>query len=231
MPERIVRPGILTSEPVNRLSWPAEVFYRRLMSIVDDFGRYDGRPAILRASLYPLLLERVREADVASWIGECHEAGLVRLYQCPGSKPHVELLKFDQRLRAKKSKWPSSACERVPAHANASESESDTESSAEKGAGAFFENLLPEQFGKEARRLWRDFAQLQVDCKRPYSPITVGPVFREFEQRGEVAVIEALTYSLKNRTRGVTFKRDSSPAAGGDFKFKPIPGPARSEEA
>jgi hypothetical protein len=39
MPSRLLREGILDSEAVNALSFAAEVFYRRLMSVVDDFGR------------------------------------------------------------------------------------------------------------------------------------------------------------------------------------------------
>ena len=59
MPNRIVREGILTSERVELLSWAEEVFYRRLMSVVDDFGRYYARPELLRAACYPLLLTKV----------------------------------------------------------------------------------------------------------------------------------------------------------------------------
>ena len=114
MPDRILRAGILTSEPVNALSWPAEVFYRRLMSIVDDYGRYDGRASILRAALYPLKLDRVSEPDVAKWIGECRETGLIRVY-VEQSRGYLEVTKFDQRLRAKKSKWPPPGGQ-MPAH-------------------------------------------------------------------------------------------------------------------
>lgn len=97
--------GILTSESVNRLSWSAEVFYRRLMSVVDDFGRYDGRPAVLRASLYALKVDRVSEPDIGKWIRECEEAALVRRYTV-AAKPYLELQKFEQKIRAVKSKWP-----------------------------------------------------------------------------------------------------------------------------
>jgi hypothetical protein len=106
MPDRVLRAGILTSEGVNKLSWPSEVFYRRLMSVADDFGRYDGRPSILRAALYPLKLNNVSEPDVAKWLDECSRAALVRCYVVEG-KQFIEILKFDQRLRASKSKWPS----------------------------------------------------------------------------------------------------------------------------
>lgn len=80
MPSRLLREGIIDSEAVNALSFPAEVFYRRLMSVVDDFGRFDGRPAVLRSRLYPLKVELVREADISRWIAECEKAGLIALY-------------------------------------------------------------------------------------------------------------------------------------------------------
>jgi hypothetical protein len=44
MPNRELREGILTSERINALTFPAEVFYRRLMSVVDDFGRCPAHP-------------------------------------------------------------------------------------------------------------------------------------------------------------------------------------------
>lgn len=105
MPDRVVRQGILTSDQVNELSWAAEVFYRRLFSRADDYGRYDARPSILRADLYALKLDRVSESDVVKWMGECSEAGLIRVYTV-NDKPYLEILKFDQRLRAMKSKYP-----------------------------------------------------------------------------------------------------------------------------
>lgn len=108
MPDRILRAAILTSESVNSLSWPAEVFYRRLMSVVDDFGRYDGRSSVLRAVLYPLRLDKVSEPDVVKWMGECSEAALVRGYVV-SNKQYVEVQKFGQRLRAMSSKWPAPA--------------------------------------------------------------------------------------------------------------------------
>lgn len=105
MPDRIVRAGILTSDAVNELSWAAEVFYRRLMNVADDFGRYDGRPSVLRAGLYALKLNRVSDRDVVTWLRECEETGLIKVYTVEG-KQYLEIQKFDQRLRAKVSKWP-----------------------------------------------------------------------------------------------------------------------------
>jgi hypothetical protein len=126
VPTRLLREGIVDSEAVNRLSWPAEVFYRRLMSVVDDFARFDARPAVLRSRLYPLKIDAVREADISRWIAECETAGLIALYACTRAggarwitageksgpdlsadeRPYILFHKFDQQVRAKVSKFP-----------------------------------------------------------------------------------------------------------------------------
>lgn len=105
MPNRIVREGIITSDRVNQLDWPAEVLYRRLLNVVDDFGRYDGRLTVIRAACYPLCLDRIREADLQRWITACVKAGLVRLYDS-GGKPYIQIEDFRQQIRAKESKYP-----------------------------------------------------------------------------------------------------------------------------
>ena len=107
MPNRILREGILTSERVACLGWPAEVFYRRLMSVVDDFGRYYAKPELLRAAVYPLQFDKVGNPDIAKWIAVCREAGLVRTYTVE-QKEYLELLDFRQQVRAKASKFPAS---------------------------------------------------------------------------------------------------------------------------
>lgn len=105
MPNRIVREGIITSELVNSLDWPAEVFYRRLLSVVDDFGRFHGNPSLLRAACYPLQIDKVGNRDIAKWLTECVRAGLVKAYTVD-SKEYLEVAKFGQQVRAKSSKYP-----------------------------------------------------------------------------------------------------------------------------
>jgi hypothetical protein len=105
MPDRWIREGIIKSDAVNVLSFPAEVFFRRLLNVIDDFARFDGRAAILRAELYPLKLGTVSEADVQRWLAECQKARLVSLYTV-NSKDFIRVENFGQRKRAKKSKYP-----------------------------------------------------------------------------------------------------------------------------
>ncbi len=105
MPNRILREGILTSERVAALSWQSEVFYRRLMSVVDDYGRYFAKPMALRAACFPMQLDRVKDADIEKWLAEGTENHLLRLYDVEGTT-FLELLDFRQQVRAKKSKYP-----------------------------------------------------------------------------------------------------------------------------
>jgi hypothetical protein len=105
MPNRLIREGILTSDRVNALKPVAEVFYRRLMSVVDDWGRFSADPRLLRAHCYPLKIDAVREADIARSLAEVQGAGLIALYAVDG-KPYLELLDFRQQVRAKASKYP-----------------------------------------------------------------------------------------------------------------------------
>ena len=101
MPTRIVREGILTSEPVNKLSDRAENFYRRLMSVADDYGRFYSHPSLLRAACYPLKLDVISEADVKQMLSECIAVDLI---VCYGGK-YLQVLKFGQQTRSK-SKFP-----------------------------------------------------------------------------------------------------------------------------
>lgn len=105
MPDRIVREGILESERVSALSFAAEVFYRRLMSKADDYGRYHANDKILRASLFPLQLDRVSLPNITEWLKECQSVGLITVYTVEG-KQYVEIHNFGQRLRQKREKWP-----------------------------------------------------------------------------------------------------------------------------
>ena len=104
MPNRILREGIIESEAVNSLSPPAEILFRRLMSKVDDFGRYHGHPQLVLAACYPLQLARISLTNVSEMIAECAQAGLIQLYEI-NSKKYLEIRNFGQRTRCD-SKFP-----------------------------------------------------------------------------------------------------------------------------
>lgn len=166
MPNRIIREGILTSERVAALDWPAEVFYRRLHSIVDDYGRHEAGQQLLRAKCYPLQTDSVRVADIARWMAACQKSGLVLVYGVNG-KQYLEVCDFKQQQRTA-SKCPDppaldgdcesllaidSKCEQVPTNAHlgvvVSVSEGVVDSPRKRGKQP--KVSMPEGFGISAR--------------------------------------------------------------------------------
>lgn len=104
MPTRLIREGILTSERIASLNWEAEVFYRRLMSVADDYGLYDARPAILRSALYPLQLDKMSECNIQRCLAACEAAGLILLFARNG-KSFLQIRNFGQQIKSK-PKYP-----------------------------------------------------------------------------------------------------------------------------
>lgn len=105
MPNRIIKESICTSESVDQLSWFEEVTFYRLIVNCDDFGRMDGRPAILRGRLFPL--KAVTEKNLVDAINKLSTVGLVIPYEYDG-KPILQLATWDkhQTVRNKRSKYP-----------------------------------------------------------------------------------------------------------------------------
>lgn len=106
MPNRIIKESVCTSDTISRLSDFQENFFYRLIVSVDDYGRLDARPAILKARLYPLR-ERLTQRDVESALKALADAGCVEVYEV-GGKPYLRLPTWEvhQRVRNKKSKYP-----------------------------------------------------------------------------------------------------------------------------
>lgn len=103
MPNRILRDWT-DSETINSLSWQAEVAFTRLIMKVDDFGRYSANPKLLRSHLFPVR-DGIRDADITRWLAECQKSGLLRVYEVD-QKSYLEIIKFGQKPRAEKSKFP-----------------------------------------------------------------------------------------------------------------------------
>lgn len=106
MPNRIIKESICTSDTIDGLSWFEEVFFYRLMVNVDDYGRFDARPAILKARLFPLKAN-VTEKNVEQTLNRLATAGLVSTYTVK-DKPILQLLTWEkhQQIRNSKSKYP-----------------------------------------------------------------------------------------------------------------------------
>lgn len=187
MPSRLIREGILTSERVEQLDFAAEVFYRRLMNKVDDHGLYDARPSILRSSLYPLRVDRVREADIARWIATCEKAGVIALY-VHGGKPYLQML--DTRWTARsEAKFPPPPWGKDAPHATENSCAQEQTPVPVFGDGDVVED------DKKARSrvsppdgvtdvVWKDFLAIRRAKRAPMTPTALAGIQREAERAG-----------------------------------------------
>lgn len=104
MPNRLLRDWT-GSDKVNTLTVYAERFFTRLIMKADDYGCFYADVRILKANLFPLLLDSIREADLLRWMAECQKAGLIVLYES-NDKKYLQIIEFNQRLRQKTQKFP-----------------------------------------------------------------------------------------------------------------------------
>lgn len=107
MPNRIIKESIRTSDSINELNWFEECLFYRLIVSCDDYGRFDGRPAIIKGTCFPLK-ENVTVKTIKDALDKLATAELVNLYTVDG-KPYLSLPTWEhhQTVRAKKSKYPS----------------------------------------------------------------------------------------------------------------------------
>lgn len=220
MPTRLLRAEILDSERVARLDWAAEVFYRRLMSLADDYGRYEANQKNLRAKCYPQQVDDVRVADIARWLAACQTAGLILLYEVDG-KDYLEILRFGQQQRSK-SKCPpppesANKCLQAPADAHLGESgfggggvsEDDKKGSRKRSPGYdASEYPLPEWMDGDA---WGRWCKDRKDRKKPIT---------EEGARQQIAKLDLY------RTAGVSAETVLNHAIEGGHQglFYPMPG-------
>ena len=110
MPNRIIKETICTSDDIDSLSWFEEVVWYRLIVNCDDFGRFDGRPAIIKSRLFPLKGETVSADDISKAISRLAGLGMISMYSYEG-KPFLHLPSWTkhQSQRAAKSKYPDPA--------------------------------------------------------------------------------------------------------------------------
>ena len=106
MPNRIIKDSICGSEKLNSLSDFQFRLWVGLITYVDDYGRGDARPAMIKGSVFPLR-ERVTVKDIESALHALAGAGCVCLYNV-GGKPYLYFPNWEQhqRIQTKRPRYP-----------------------------------------------------------------------------------------------------------------------------
>lgn len=142
MPTRYLKAGIRDSELIDSLSPLAETFYYRLLVTVDDFGRFDARPAMIKAQCFPIK-ESVTVKNCSNMLKELADFGLIDIYEVDG-KSVLQVCKWDNVPRTKESKYPNKSTDasilhtdvcKIPALVPLTETETETKTETKTVTG------------------------------------------------------------------------------------------------
>lgn len=113
MGNRVLKESVCTSPNIEQLSWFEEVCFYRLILQCDDYGRFDARPTLLRARLFPLKPEVTRE-EVEEALDTLEAVGLIERYTV-GEQPYLQLPTWNrhQTIRTPRMKFPPPICDNL----------------------------------------------------------------------------------------------------------------------
>lgn len=156
MPNRLIRDSIHTSDKVNAMSDFQFRLWVNLITYVDDYGRGDARPAVIKGTCFPLR-DRLTNKDIEAALNALAGIGCVGLYEVDG-KPYLYFPNWGshQNIRNKKSRFPApdGSCKQLQANdfkcsRNPIQSESEIESEIESETRTREENPFGDGGGEE----------------------------------------------------------------------------------
>jgi hypothetical protein len=169
--------------------------------VVDDFGRYYADEGMLRAACYPRQLNKVSDSDIGKWLRACVDAALVRVYPAEDGERYLEVVKFGQQVRAKKSKFPDmhSKCvadaQHVPANAHLDVSVSEDVSVKTSEAKASDADAASDEVESSKAALWRESVVVLKagGCPESLCRSFMGKLVKDYT---EATVREAVTAAI-----------------------------------
>jgi hypothetical protein len=119
MPNRTLRDTVKKSHKLNAVSDGAQALWFRLLTCVDDYGRFDADPTLIASACYPLRLH-ANVSKISAQLKELSDIELVVLYTVKSDK-YLFFTNWDAgNIRAKKSKYPEPANICTQMHADVS---------------------------------------------------------------------------------------------------------------
>ena len=134
MPSRLIKDSIHESEKVNAMTDFQFRLWINLITYVDDYGRGDARPAIIKGNCFPLR-DRLTNKDIDAALTGLAGIGCIVLYEVDG-RPYLCFPNWEkhQTIRNKRSKFPeppddlqaiANKCVQIPANVPVIQSESN----------------------------------------------------------------------------------------------------------
>jgi hypothetical protein len=88
---RTIKRDLWSDEKVFRVSIGARLLFIGLFSTADDHGLLQAAPLVLKGNIYAY--DETTYSQIAGWLVELHQAGLIRLYGTPGM-PFAQVINF-----------------------------------------------------------------------------------------------------------------------------------------
>jgi hypothetical protein len=104
MPQRFLRPGITNSSRWNAVSFAAESAYTRILTRVDDFGQFDGRPAVILGECWSVWnainpTKPMTLASLSEHLTELVTVGLLEFWDGDHGKIYLQITQWQERVR------------------------------------------------------------------------------------------------------------------------------------
>lgn len=230
MPQRFLRPGIRNSDRWNTVSFAAQSLYIRLMTMVDDYGRYDGRNSVIWAECFAVWNDKnprraIKPQECAELCNELAAASLIDLYEADG-KRFLQILQWEERVRdGTKEKYPKSplpmrnpaeSCGILPPSSPPSPSPLPIASAIAPVASAGDPLPIPDPLKTpEFVRAWQQWMTFRRGMKKPGNWLTMFQAQLKFLARYDAkTAVEILEKSITNGYQGLFEPKENRGGAG-----------------
>jgi len=107
MPNRLIHESSRQSETLAQLSDFGERLFWRLVTVADDYGRFNAAPMVVRAQCFAAMLDKVSNEQTAAGLAELAKIGAIQLYRVGGKQYGAFATWLTYQIqRAKKPKYP-----------------------------------------------------------------------------------------------------------------------------
>jgi hypothetical protein len=181
MPTRYLKSGVRDSESIDKLSPLAETLFYRLLVTVDDFGRFDARPAMIKANCFPIK-ESVTLNKCRDLIIELRNCGLILIYFW-GEKEYLQMCKWDNKPRAQESKYPAPVHNDMQLHTSVCNTHTDvpltvTETKTETKTKTY---VTPDGVSQS---VWDEFVKHRKSKKAQITQLVIDGIQKEADKAG-----------------------------------------------
>lgn len=189
--------------------------YVRLITLVDDFGRYDAHPRLLISHVFPMgdpSSKAVTTVAMDKMCKEVGDSGMVLFYENDG-KRYLQMSRWQERARAEKSRYP--AHDDSCSHLTTVDSKCSLPSPASPPIAIVMPPVLDcEEFGKA----WGEYLQYRKERGlAKLADIGISKSYSKLAKWGLLKALQSIENTISNNWQGLFEPKD-----GGD-KFKSRP--------